>query len=376
MAAITVLGAGLVGSVIARDLAGKHDVTSADLSLAALGQLKEQGIRTVQLDLTDTAAIRKTVADADVVVSAVPSVLGYQVLKTLVEDGKAIADIAFTPEEILGLHDLAVSTGARLLTDIGVAPGISNLILGHHDQHMKVSKFVCYVGGVPQVPAGSFEYKAPFAPSDVVEEYTRPARFQVGGKVVEKPALSDLELVEFENVGKLEAFNTDGLRSILTTMAHIPEMIEKTMRWPGHTRIMQAMSDAGFFSEQPVTVNGVSIRPLDLSVKLLSNAWQMTAADRDMLVMRVVVEGEERGRRVRHTWETRDDFDEQTGFSAMSRMTGFTCAAAANLLAENLWQQPGVYPAELVGEEDACFDSIMGYLRERGVRLRRETRDL
>lgn len=369
MAKMAVLGAGLVGSVIAQDLARHHDVTSADVSPAALEGLRAKGIATRVLDLADEAALRDFVAPFDVVVSAVPSRFGYRTLATLIDAGCRIADIAFTPEDVLALDVRARETGAILLTDIGVAPGISNLVLGHHDAHMQVKKFTCYVGGNPREPKPPFRYRATFAPSDVIEEYTRPARIQRDGKIVELDALTEREFVHFEGTGDMEAFLTDGLRSILVTMKHIPEMIEKTMRWPGHTDIVQAMRDAGFFSREAVDVNGASIAPLDVSVALLRDEWRLRQGEADMLQMRVIVEGEEDGEPVVHRWEMQDVFDPATGFSAMSRTTGFTCAAAANLLAESRWTKPGVHPAELVGRDDAAFDFIFRYLAAREVIL-------
>lgn len=368
MAKIAVLGAGLVGGVIAQDLAKHHDVTSADVSADALARLRTKGIAIRELDLADEAALREFVTPFDVIVSAVPSRFGFRTLATLIDAGCRIADIAFTPEDVMQLDARARETGAILLTDIGVAPGISNLILGHHDAHMQVRKFVCYVGGNPREPKPPFRYRATFAPSDVIEEYTRPARIQRDGKIVELPALTERERVMFD-AGEMEAFLTDGLRSILVTMKHVPEMIEKTMRWPGHTDIVEAMRDAGFFSSEPLDVNGQRVAPRDISVALLKDEWRLRAGEADMLQMRVIVEGDEDGRTVTHRWEMQDNFDPATGFSAMSRTTGFTCAAAANLLAESRWTQPGVYPAELVGRDDAAFDFIFRYLEARGVIL-------
>ena len=375
MAKIAVLGAGLVGSVIAQDLAAKHAVTSADVSVDALAILNAKGIDTRALDLLDEKALREFVADFDVVVSAVPSVLGYRTLQTLVNAGCRIADIAFTPEDVMQLDARAKETGAVLLTDIGVAPGISNLILGHHDAHMQVKKFICYVGGNPRHPKPPFKYRATFATSDVIEEYTRPARIQRDGRIVELPALTERERVNFDGVGEMEAFLTDGLRSILDTMKHIPEMIEKTMRWPGHLEIVEAMRDAGFFSEEAIDVKDGKVVPHDVTVALLKDEWRMRPDEADMIQMRVIVEGEQDGRRRVHHWETQDDFDPKTGFTAMSRTTGFTCAAAANLLAENHWTSAGVYPAELVGRNDAAFEFIFRYLEERGVVYRHTQQD-
>ncbi|HKT30929.1 MAG TPA: saccharopine dehydrogenase C-terminal domain-containing protein [Gammaproteobacteria bacterium] len=364
---ICVLGAGMVGGVMARDLAGRHEVTSADHSDAALARLAPYGIHTRQLDLTDARTLADFVRPFDLVVSAVPGFMGFRTLKTLIEAGKNVADISFFPEDALQLDALAKRRGVTALTDIGVAPGMDNLILGHHDTHMRVERFECLVGGLPKHPQPPFNYKAPFSPIDVIEEYTRPARLQRAGNVVTMPALSERETVEFEGVGRLEAFNTDGLRSLLKTMAHIPEMAEKTLRYPGHAALIETLKQAGFFSTDTLDVGAVKVRPLDLAVKLLLDQWKLAPGEPEFTVMRVTVEGKEDGRHVRHVWEVHDEYDAATGFSSMARTTGFTCTAAANLLLEGRFREPGVHPPEIVGRASGCFDFILAYLKERRV---------
>lgn len=364
---VCVLGAGMVGGVIAQDLAARHDVTSVDRDERFLATLATRGLGTHRLDITDSRALTAFVQPFDLVVCAVPGFMGFHTLKTLIEAGKNVADISFFPEDALQLNTLARQRGVTVLVDFGVAPGMDNLVLGHHDAQMQVARFECLVGGLPQHPQPPFNYKAPFSPIDVIEEYTRPARLQRGGKVITLPALSELETVEFEGVGPLEAFNTDGLRSLLQTMAHVPEMAEKTLRYPGHVALIEAFGQSGFFSEQPLNVGGVEVRPRDLSAKLLLDQWKLAPGEPELTVMRITVEGVEQGRRTRHLWKVLDKYDPVTGFSSMARTTGFTCAAGANLLLEQKFREPGVHPPEVVGARRECFDYIVAYLQQRGV---------
>lgn len=370
---ICVLGAGMVGGVIAQDLAGQHAVTSADLSEPALKRLQAKGINAQRLDIGDPHALAGFVQPFDLVVCAVPGFMGFRTLKTLIEAGKHVADISFFPEDALQLDALAKRGGVTALVDMGVAPGMDNLILGHHDVQMQVSRFECLVGGLPKNPQPPFLYKAPFSPIDVIEEYTRPARLQRGGKIVTLPALSECETVEFDSVGKLEAFNTDGLRSLLKTMAHIPDMAEKTLRYPGHAALIAAFKQAGFFSEDALQISGVKVRPLDVSAKLLLNQWKLAPGEPEFTVMRVTLEGVEQGKRTRHVWDVHDQYDPATGFSSMARTTGFTCAAAANLLLAGKFREPGVHPPETVGRHAECFAYIIDYLKQRGVNYRHRT---
>ncbi len=373
MAKIAVLGAGMVGSVIAQDLAQKQQVTSADISDVALTRLAEKGMNTQRLDTSDAAALTAFVQPFDLVVCAVPGFMGYRTLKVLLEAGKNVADISFFPEDALELDVLAKNKGVTALVDIGVAPGMDNILLGHHDAHMKVTRFECLVGGLPKHPQPPFNYKAPFSPIDVIEEYTRPARLQRGGKVVTLPALTERENVDFDGVGTLEAFNTDGLRSLLKTMAHIPDMSEKTLRYPGHVVLIEALIQAGFFAEGAIEIGGARIRPLELSSKLLMDQWKLEPGEPEFTVMRVTVEGEENGKRLRHVWDMHDEYDSVTGFSSMARTTGFTCAAAANLLLDGKFREPGVHPPEHVGRQAECFTYIREYLAARHVNYRHRT---
>lgn len=243
---IAILGAGMVGRAMAIDLAAVHTVTSFDISDRSLQILaaKDKRVKTVKADLTDHAHFKTLLAGFDFIISAVPGFMGFKTLEAIIKTKHDVIDISFFPEHALELDQLAKEMQVTAIVDCGVAPGMSNLILGYYDQRMKISNFECLVGGLPKKRTKPFEYKAPFSPIDVMEEYTRPARYTENGYIVTKPALSDAELVDFEETGTLESFNTDGLRSLLFSMGHIPNMKEKTLRYPGHIDLMKALLSA------------------------------------------------------------------------------------------------------------------------------------
>src|SRR5690606_32088701 len=154
---------------------------------------------------------------------------GYAVLRRLIEAGRDVVDISFFPEDAFTLDALARSRGVRAVVDAGVAPGLSNLVLGHLAATMETTEsFSCLVGGLPVRRDGVWEYRALFSPGDVIAEYVRPARLRRGGQDLILPALEEIESVEIGGVGPLEAFLTDGLRTLLRTM-DTPSMIEKTL---------------------------------------------------------------------------------------------------------------------------------------------------
>ena len=366
---IAVLGAGMVGRTIALDLASSFDVTSIDVSQENLQLLKDRNsfIQIQQADLKNFDKYEKWLAAFDIVVTAVPGFMGFDTLKTVINCGKNVADISFFPEDVLQLDKLAKEKNVTVITDVGVAPGMSNLILGHYKGQMNVTNFECYVGGLPKIRKKPFEYKAPFSPVDVIEEYTRPARLKENGQIVTKPALSEREYMEFEEVGTLEAFNTDGLRSLLFTMPDIPNMKEKTLRYPVHVEFIIALKQAGFFDEKEIEINGTKISPLKFSSKILFKDWKLGTEEEELTVMKVIIEGEKNGSKRRIEYNMLDHYDNETKTSSMSRTTGYTCTAAVHLIAKKLFTEKGVFPPELVGKNENCFDFVIGYLKERGV---------
>ena len=302
--------------------------------------------------------------------------MGFNTLKACIECGKNIADISFFPENALDLNELAIKHQVTVITDIGVAPGMSNLILGRYNELMEIENFECYVGGLPKQRDKPFEYKAPFSPIDVIEEYTRPARYQENGHIVIRPALSETELMNFENVGTLEAFNTDGLRSILYTMNHIPNLKEKTLRYPGHVALIIALQQAGFFNKEKIKLNDVEISPLQFTSKILFKDWKLGEEEEELTVMKVLIDGKENNTLKRIEYNLYDEFDTETKLSSMSRSTGYTCTAAVHLMANKLFTEKGIFPPELVGKNKDCFNFVMSYLKERNVIWRKTEKEL
>lgn len=374
----------MVGRAMAEDLARDFAVTVVDRDPQALGLLKAPDaaaapIQTHTADLSDPAAVSRAVqgfddAPFDLVVGAVPGFMGFQTLKTALEAGVDVVDISFFPEDPFELDALARENGRTAVVDIGVAPGMDNILLGYHNERMQVDRFVCMVGGLPAERRWPFAYKAPFSPIDVLEEYTRPARYRVNGGEVVRPALSDVELVDLPGMGTLEAFNSDGLRSLLRTI-DAPNMVEKTLRYPGHADLMRVFRESGFFSEDPLTVRNsdgqdTALRPIDLTSSLLFQQWKLGADEEELTVMRVAVSGEDEGGLVRHTYDLLDrGAVDASGrrISSMSRTTGYTATGAARLVIDGRYHHPGISPPEYLGKKQEHFEFLMAHLAQREV---------
>jgi lysine 6-dehydrogenase len=373
---VAVLGAGMIGSAIANDLASRHHVTAFDVSDSNLELLKKRnrGIETRQADLRDYSSYPQLLSSFDMIVTAVPGFMGFKALEASINCGKNIVDISFFPEDVLQLDKLAKEKGVTVITDCGVAPGMSNFIIGRYNEEMsegplpgKIDALEIYVGGLPKVRKKPFQYKAPFSPADVIEEYTRPARLMENGHIIVRPALSEVEWIHFENLGTLEAFNTDGLRSLLYTMPHIKNQKEKTMRYPGHVDIIKSLKESGFFNETPLDIDGTKISPLKVTSQILFNEWKLGLEEEELTVMKVKLIGTKDGEPKTIEWNLLDYFDHETKTSSMARTTGYTCTAAVELIAQKFFSEKGVFPPELVGKYKNCFDFVLDYLKERKV---------
>jgi saccharopine dehydrogenase-like NADP-dependent oxidoreductase len=369
---VLVLGGGLVGSAIARNLSRDESlaITVADYSPEVCKALTAHyGLQSIQLDASDKRALTKAVKDVDLVVGAVPGALGFAMLETVIRAEKDIVDISFFPEGPLALHQLALDHGVTAVVDAGLAPGLSNLVLGRYQrEYDPLDHFACYVGGLPALRKWPFEYQSVFSPADVIEEYIRPVRMKIGGQLVTREALSDRELIDLPRIGTLEASNTDGLRTLLSTV-QVPNMLEKTLRYPGHSERMRLLRDTGFFSPEPLDIKGHPVAPLDVTSRLLFQAWQPEEDGHDLAVMRVILSGLLDGRHITTTIDLFDEYDPVTETTAMARTTGYTCAAVVRLVMSGVYHDPGIRPLEYLGADKKVYRQLLKDLAEWGITL-------
>jgi saccharopine dehydrogenase-like NADP-dependent oxidoreductase len=373
----------MVGSVMAADLAAdpQFHVTVADARADAVDRALDRCRRAgadpdrlagVCADLSSTRELSRVIADADVVLGALASVIGFQTLRTVIESGKNFCDICFMPEDAIDLDALAKQRGVTAIVDIGVAPGMSNMIAGYAAATLKPCENIeIYVGGLPRERRWPFQYKAAFSPYDVIEEYTRPSRIVEHGTIITREALSEPELLDFPHVGTLEAFNTDGLRSLAYTLK-VPFMKEKTLRYPGHIELMRVLRHLGLFSHEPITVGrkpgqnegGTTVRPIDVISALMFPKWTYEPGEEDLTVMRVSASGG--GRTM--TYDLFDVYDQKTQATSMARTTAFPCTIAARMVASGKYREPGVIPPEKLGAAAGMLEGFLKELEKRGVR--------
>lgn len=372
---IIVLGAGLVGKPMAMDLAKDDNliVAIADISDVALKSIpKRYGIKTIQADLSDKKKLRNLICDYDYVINAVPGFMGYQTVKEVIIAGKDVVDIAFFSEEPYDLDELSKLHNVTCITDCGVAPGMSNVLIAYANHYLdKMDEGVIYVGGLPKKRELPFEYKAVFSPIDVIEEYTRPARIIEHNKLVVRPALSEAELINFPIVGTLEAFNSDGLRSLATTIK-VPFLKEKTLRYPGHIDKMKLLREIGFFDLNETEVKGNTIRPIDLTAKLLFPKWKLKDDEIDFTLMQVSAVGEKDGKKTEISFFLYDEKDVETGIHSMARTTGYTATIVLRMIINGMITKKGLLLPEFLGNSEDNMKFLFDEFNKRGINYKKK----
>ena len=373
MAHAVVLGAGMVGSVIAEDLfASGVEVTIADFSGDALARVSERSngnISIAQVDCSDQSEIKKLADASDIVFGALPSWLGLDALEKVITSKRPSCDISFMAEDPRKWDALDKEQGVTCVVDFGVAPGMSHILCAHAAHLLDTcERLEIVVGGLPVERTWPFEYKAPFSPSDVIEEYIRPARLVEHGSIVTKPALSECVLIDLPQVGTLEAFNSDGLRTLCDTL-DVPFMRERTLRYPGHTEMMRVLRSSGFFSEEPMQLGENEVKPIDMTSKILIDSWKYEYGEADLTVMQVEAEGTIGDEQVRICWDLLDYYDETKDQSSMARTTGFPATAMGRMLLDGVIDSPGVHPPESFGDNETVVCRLLAELEQRNVRF-------
>jgi lysine 6-dehydrogenase len=200
---------------------------------------------------------------------------------------------------------------------------------------------------------------------DVIEEYMRPSRFRLNGRTVVMPPLTDREYLDFPGVGTLEAFLTDGLRTLMHTM-EVPTLVEKTMRYPGYAALIAGFKESGFFGTEPVAVHGTTVVPLEFTSKMLIDQWKLHPGEKEFTAMRITVTGLANGRRERVTWDLLEHTD-AAGVSSMARTTGYPAVVAAELMAAGKIKGPGVIPPEILGRDETLFNAFIEGMEKRNI---------
>ncbi len=372
-----VLGAGRQGSACAYDLLRQRDVTEVILSdrrVDRLAPFLEQfrGPRLIQrsVDFRDPAAVADVLHGAAVALCAAPYYFNFDLARAAVAAGLDFADLGGNTDIVFRQRTLegeARQKGITVVPDVGLAPGIVNVLAGEGIRRLdEVDEVRIFVGGLPQDPEPPLNYQVVYSLEGVLDYYTTPSWILRDGRRVQVEALSEVETIEFPDLGTLEAFHTGGGISTLpwTHEGRVRRMEYKTIRYPGHAEIMRAIRDLGLLGTESVEVRKAKVAPRDLFVAVAGPRLRKTEV-RDLVVLRVEVSGQKDGQGVRHVWEGLDRYDESADISAMERMTGFTLSIVGLLLARGEIEPRGVRTPD----EAVPADAFVAELAERGIRM-------
>jgi lysine 6-dehydrogenase len=356
---ILVLGAGMIGSVLAGELAK----SGADVEVGDRETKTIPGCKTMKMDFTDRNALTSTMKDGhDVVASAVPGSLGFGVMQTAIKAEVNLVDVSFGEQNPLTLSEAAKRAGIVIVPDCGVAPGISNLLVGVGMTKVKNPKEVhIKVGGLPEKPIPPLNYRLVFSAEALLDEYTRKARIVKNSRVVEVDALTGLEALDFPGVGKLECFCTDGLRTLVDTIK-VRDMDEKTIRYPGHVEKIRTLVEMGLLASEP-TIHG--IKPRDFMEAFIASTLKLKSGEKDITILEVEVKGESGA----VIYRMLDKYDSKNNISSMARTTGYPIAILSMLVAKNEITHKGVVPLEILGIDGKISKLILEELQKRSIRI-------
>jgi len=368
-----VLGSGMMGSVMAWDLArseGVDSVVVADIDPERLKSVKKRApgkkLSTELVNLKDTRKVVSFLKEFDVAASALPHGIVHPSDVAAVEAGARMVNIAFEDEQMT-LDARARKTGGALIPGCGVAPGLGGVLLAHGlEQIGGGDEGHILVGGLPQKPLPPFDYRLVFSIVGLLKEYVDDARVFRNGKLLKVRPFSTVESYEFPApIGKLEGFCTDGLASLVYTMKGMKTLDEITLRWPGHAEKMGLLLESGFFSREKVRVGDVEVSPLEVSKAVLEK--KLAEGDpRDMTVMRVIA----KGRKGSVVYDMVDRYDEKNGVSSMGKTTAYTGSIVTQMLGSGEVKGKGVIPPE-VAIRGKRVETLLSELDRRGVRVER-----
>ena len=364
---VVILGGGNIGSFVAKELADvNYSVTILDSSSERLEVCKSlvpnSSIST--FDATNLEDYKSKMSNATLVVNALPGPIGHSALQNIVNLGISCVDVSFTFEDPRIFNNKAKSRGSLVVSDTGIAPGISNIFAAELASKHNIQSLEIFVGGLPFRRTPPWEYAATFSPIDVIAEYIRPARIKINNIIKSRPALSDLRQLEIDKIGTLEAFLTDGLRSLLDLQ--IPNMKEYTLRYPGYAEKILMLKDSNLFSDEIIQIDGVSMTRLELTSLELFRQWKLIPGEPEfthLIISSIDIHGNTKG------WKVHDEGAD--GWSSMSRTTGLSTVSFCKMLLDKTIQGTGVFMPEYFGTNSSIIGRIIEDFKAKGISISR-----
>lgn len=377
---ILVLGCGNIGSVAAKDLA--ESLPSVEIVVADMNESRAKKVSSIiarenvswtKADASNHNELVDIMKKFDLAVGALPGEIGYRVCKAAIAAGVDMADVSYMPEDVMTLHKDASEAETRILPDYGMSPGLGSILAGHAASKLdQVDSIHMLNGGLPGRPVPPLDYVITWSVKDLMDMYSRKVTIVKKGKRVEVEAMSGVAEIDFPGVGRLEAFYTDGLRTLLYTMKDVKDMWEKSLRYPGHAEKIKLLKALGFFDEKSLAIGNINASPREVTAKLFDKKLKRKSIP-DIVAMLVEVCGEKDGEHVKYTYHLLDHYDEEHQVTSMARTTAYTTSVTTQLLANKAISEQGVIPPEKLGMNEKLYDEFMSRMKRRKV-IARESR--
>ena len=378
---ILVIGCGNIGCVVAQDLA--ESLPSVEIVLADVDETRAQSassrigrdnVSGIKLDASNSKTLANALKKFDLAVGALPGSMGFQVCKAAVAAKTNIVDVSYMPEDVMALDEGASKAGILLLPDYGMSPGLGNILAGHAISKLdRVESIHMLNGGLPARPVPPLGYVITWSVNDLIDMYNRKVTIVNNGKKLQVEPLSGLEQLDFPGVGTLEAFYTDGLRTLLYTVKNCKDMWEKTLRYPEHVEKIKLLKALGFFEEKPLQTRDCLVSPREVTAKLFERELKKKDVP-DIVVMRIQVSGTEDGKRYTFTYNVFESSDKKRQVTAMARTTAYTTSVAAQLIANDMVSGKGVVPPEKLGMREKVYNEFLRMMRERKIIVKEDKR--
>jgi lysine 6-dehydrogenase len=377
---IIVLGSGNIGSVVAGDTA--ENLSASEVVIADVDKKRAQeaalrtgldNVHSMQANATNLSELSSILKRFDIVVGALPGGLGYRACKASIAAKVDMVDVSYMPEGVLTLNDAALKAGVTIVPDCGMSPGLCSMFVGRGASKLdEVDAALMWNGGLPEKPVPPLGYVVTWSVKDLIDMYSRKVSIVKNGKVVQVDALSGLEEIDFPGVGRLEAFFTDGLRTLLNTVK-AKEMWEKTLRYPGHAENIKLLKALGFFDSETVEISGTKIEPREVTARLFEKKMKRPDVP-DIVAVLVKVKGTKDGENIENVYRMFDHYDKERQVTSMARTTAYTASIVAQLLAQELIEETGVIPPEKLGMNKDLFGRLIHEMRKKKVYVTEETK--
>jgi lysine 6-dehydrogenase len=388
---LLVIGAGMMGSAAAYDMARTREVERVTLADADKHRAKEAAahvnqltrskkVRAVELDARSEKAAAKLMRGHDAALSAVPYFLNLGLARAAIEARCHFADLGGNNDVVrqeMALSRKAQKRGVAIVPDCGLSPGMASILAGELMRRLggPAQALKIYVGGLPQKPKPPFNYQLVFSVEGLINEYAEPARILRRGKVTTVEPLTETEEFRLPGFPPLEAFHTSGGTSTLpeTFAGRVEECFEKTLRYRGHLAMMRALYDLGLFSKKKREVGEAEIAPRELTARLLEEKF--AGSGPDVTIMRIEAHEKLPGG-LRSLWREKrkprvlsftlvDRGDPRTGMTSMMRTTAWPASIVVQMTASGKIGRRGA----LRQETDVPAEEFAREMALRGINI-------